>query len=60
MLLANSPGAESAAKTFHLEEATISDVRAAYLSGALTPQNWCRRIWSGSKPMTKRGQSLMR
>src|SRR5271168_3111546 len=36
MLLANSPGAESAAKTFHLEEATISDVHAAYLSGALT------------------------
>jgi hypothetical protein len=29
MLLANSAGAESAVKTFHLEEATISDVHAA-------------------------------
>ena len=36
MLLANSAGAESAVKTFHLEEATISDVHAAYMSGALT------------------------
>jgi amidase len=36
MLLANGAGAESAVKTFHLEEATISDVHAAYMSGALT------------------------
>ena len=36
MLLANSAGAESAVKTFHLEESTISDVHAAYMSGALT------------------------
>src|SRR5271163_3441615 len=36
MLSANGAGAESAIKTFHLEEATISDVHAAYRSGALT------------------------
>jgi amidase len=36
MLLANNAGAESAVKTFHLEESTISDVHAGYMSGALT------------------------
>ena len=36
MLLAKGAGAESAVKPFHLEEATISDVHAAYMSGALT------------------------
>ncbi len=36
MLLASSVGAESKAKEFHLEEATIGDVQAAYKSGALT------------------------
>src|SRR6202166_628649 len=36
MLLANGAGAESAVKPFHLEEATISDVHAAYMSGTLT------------------------
>jgi len=36
MLLANGAGAENAVKTFHLEEATIGDVHAAYMSGALT------------------------
>ena len=36
LLVANGAGAKSAAKAFHLEEATISDVQAAYLSGALT------------------------
>jgi Asp-tRNA(Asn)/Glu-tRNA(Gln) amidotransferase A subunit family amidase len=36
MLLANGAGAESAVKAFHLEEATISDVHAAYKSGAIT------------------------
>jgi amidase len=36
ILLANSAGAESAVKPFHLEEATIGDVHAAYKSGALT------------------------
>jgi amidase len=36
MLLSNSAGAESAVKPFHLEEATINDVHAAYMSGTLT------------------------
>jgi amidase len=36
MRLANSAGAESVVRSFHLEEATISDVHAAYRSGALT------------------------
>src|ERR1700675_3152104 len=36
MLLANGAGAESAVRPFHLEEATISDVHAAYKSGKLT------------------------
>ncbi len=36
MLLANGAGAESAIKPFHLEEATIGDVHAAYVSGTLT------------------------
>jgi amidase len=35
-LLANGAGAESAVTPFHLEEATISDVHAAYKSGATT------------------------
>src|ERR1700738_1675473 len=36
ILPANGAGAESAVKPFHLEEATISDVHAAYKSGAIT------------------------
>jgi amidase len=36
MLTANGASAESAVKPFHLDEATISDVQAAYRSGALT------------------------
>jgi Asp-tRNA(Asn)/Glu-tRNA(Gln) amidotransferase A subunit family amidase len=36
MLLTNGAGAESAVKPFHLEEATIGDVQAAYMSGTLT------------------------
>src|SRR5271165_7097151 len=36
MLSANVACAESAIKTFHLDETTISDVHAAYVSGALT------------------------
>jgi amidase len=36
ILLASSAGAKNAVKTFHLEEAAISDVHAAYTSGALT------------------------
>jgi amidase len=36
MLLANGAGAKSEVKAFHLEEATISDVHAAYKSGATT------------------------
>src|SRR5271157_759579 len=38
LLLANGAGAESAATPFHLEEATISDVQAAYMSGTLTAE----------------------
>src|ERR1700756_4555776 len=36
MLMANSAGAQNSDKAFHLDEATISDVHAAYKSGALT------------------------
>src|SRR5580700_3142951 len=36
MLMANGTGAQSSVKLFHLDEATISDVHAAYQSGALT------------------------
>jgi amidase len=36
MLVANGASAESVVKPFHLDEATISDVQAAYRSGALT------------------------
>ena len=36
MLMANGAGAQSSVKPFHLDEATISDVHAAYKSGALT------------------------
>jgi amidase len=36
MLLVHGATAEGEVKTFHLEEATISDVHAAYLSGATT------------------------
>jgi amidase len=36
MLMANGAGAQNSAKPFHLDEATISDVHAAYKSGALT------------------------
>src|SRR5208282_3069440 len=36
ILMANGAGAQSGVKPFHLEEATISDVHAAYKSGALT------------------------
>ena len=36
MLVTNGASAESVVKPFHLDEATISDVQAAYRSGALT------------------------
>ena len=36
MLMANGAGAQNSVKPFHLDEATISDVHAAYNSGALT------------------------
>ncbi len=36
MLVANGAGAQSSVKPFQLDEATISDVHAAYKSGALT------------------------
>jgi amidase len=36
MLMANSAGAQNSAKAFPLDEVTISDVHAAYKSGALT------------------------
>src|SRR5271155_2373180 len=36
MLMANAAGAQNSVKPFHLDEATISDVHAAYKSGALT------------------------
>src|SRR5258707_13774193 len=36
MLMANGAGAQNSVKPFHLDEATISDVHAAYKSGALT------------------------
>src|SRR5208282_5131938 len=36
MLMANGTGALNSVKPFHLDEATISDVHAAYKSGALT------------------------
>jgi amidase len=36
MLVANGAAAQSVVKPFHLDEATISDVQAAYRSGALT------------------------
>ena len=36
MVLANALSAQSVVKPFHLDEATIGDVHAAYMSGALT------------------------
>ena len=36
MLIANGAAAQNSVKPFHLDEATISDVHAAYKSGALT------------------------
>jgi Asp-tRNA(Asn)/Glu-tRNA(Gln) amidotransferase A subunit family amidase len=36
MLLANGAGAEIGVKEFHLDEATVGDVQAAYRSGAIT------------------------
>jgi hypothetical protein len=36
MLMANRVGAQNSVKPFPLDEATISDVHAAYKSGALT------------------------
>jgi amidase len=36
MVVASGAGAEGVVKPFHLDEATISDVQAAYRSGALT------------------------
>ena len=36
MLVAYGAAAQSAVKSFRLDEATISDVQAAYRSGALT------------------------
>jgi hypothetical protein len=36
MLMANGAGAQNSVKPFHLDEATISDVHAAYKSGTLT------------------------
>jgi hypothetical protein len=36
MLMANGAGAQNSVKPFHLDEATISDVRAAYKYSALT------------------------
>ena len=36
MFMANGAGAQNSVKPFHLDEATISDVHAAYRSGALT------------------------
>src|ERR1700688_1575238 len=36
MLMANGAGAQNSVNPFHLDEATISDVQAAYKSGALT------------------------
>jgi amidase len=48
MLLAKGVGAEGKVKAFHLEEATIDDVQAAYKSGALTAtqlvQDYLKRI----------------
>ena len=36
LLMATSAGTQNSVKTFHLDEATISDVHAAYKSGTLT------------------------
>src|ERR1700726_4578810 len=36
MLMANGAGTQNSVQPFHLDEATISDVHAAYKSGALT------------------------
>ena len=36
MLMANAARAQNSSKQFHLDEATISDVHAAYKSGTLT------------------------
>src|SRR5258707_3696713 len=36
MLMANGAGTQNSVKPFHLDETTISDVHAAYKSGALT------------------------
>jgi hypothetical protein len=36
MLMADGAGGQNLVKSFHLDEATISDVDAAYKSGALT------------------------
>jgi amidase len=48
MLLANIVGAESTVKAFHLEEATIDEVHAAYKAGTLTAtqlvQGYLKRI----------------
>jgi hypothetical protein len=48
MLLANGAGAEIGVKEFHLDEATVGDVQAAYRSGAITAtrlvQHYLERI----------------
>jgi hypothetical protein len=36
MSMANDAGAQNSVRSFHLDEATIGDVHAAYKSGALT------------------------
>src|ERR1700758_2713341 len=54
MLMANGAGAQNSVKPFHLDEATISDVHAAYKSGALTSVRLVHGL-SGAHPGLRPG-----
>src|SRR5437660_66839 len=58
MLLASGAGAGSAAKPFQVEEATISDVQAAYMSGALTAVSLVRAYLQRIQAYDEEGPKL--
>lgn len=58
MLLVRGATAEGEVKTFHLEEATISDVHAAYLSGATTATRLVQAYLKRIQAYDQRGPKL--
>jgi len=58
MLVANGAGAQNSVKPFLLDEATISDVQAAYKSGALTSVKLVQAYLEGIRACNQAGPKL--